>query len=194
MKHSIIILVSMILSACSSTSVKKDTEKLSAIKNLPVMAEVCMQAPNKESIEIITTERGGTNISSHSYKAVLQTKTMDSMNIFSSQIGNSGTLTYVTVENVLDKTTYYLFKRNFDNYKINQWSDWESPDYLFKEGSQYNFLNMSNSATDGTSNLLKINFKHLKPVKVRFQLVDKTKVQTNEDSTVIIARNTQSCV
>lgn len=158
------------------------------------MAEICMQAPNKESIEVITTERGGSTISSHSYKAILKTKTMDNMSIFNTQVGNSATLTYITVENILDNTTYYLVKRNFTNYKVNQWSDWESPDYLFKEGSQYNFLAMSNSQIDGTSNLLKINFKHLTPVKIRFQLLDKAQPQINSDSNIIIPRNTQSCL
>lgn len=194
MKYASLIFLSFVLSACSSTTVKKEKGKVNLVKNLPVVAEICMQAPNKKTVEVITTERGGSTISSHSYKAVLQTKTTDNMSVFSSEIGTSATLTYVTVENILDNTTYYLFKRNFENYKINQWSDWESPDYLFKEGSQYNFLAMSNNPVDGTSNLLKINFKHLKPVKVRFQLLDKTQAQPSSDNNIIVARNSQSCL
>lgn len=194
MKYASIICTCLVLSACSSTTTKKNSEKVPALKNLPVVAEICMQAPNKNSIEVITTERGGSTISSHSYKAALQTKTMDNMSVFNSVIGTSAMLTYVTIENVLDNTTYYLFKRNFENYKINEWSDWESPDYLFKEGSQYNFLAMSNSQIDGTNNLLKINFKNVKPIKVRFQLLDKQQAQVAPDANIIIAKNTQSCL
>lgn len=177
MKKLIITLISaLVLGACSTTSVKNDTVKNSNTlndikKNSYVLSEICTNPSATQTLKVNSTERSGKVMSANSYNAELKAITNNNFNIFSVLLGKANDLTYTVVENTLHPSTYFLFKRNFTIYTPNTWGQWESPDYLFKEGSNYTFFWLSNKEVDKTNELLKINFKNQESVKVRFKLI-----------------------
>lgn len=172
----IALISSLVLGACSTTSIKNDTVKndntLNDInKNSHVLSEICVNQSAKQTLKINSTERSGKVMSANSYDAELKAITSNKLNIFSVLLGKANDLTYTVVENTLHPSTYFLFKRNFTSYTPNTWGQWENPDYLFKEGSNYTFFWLSTREVDRTNELLKIKFKNQESVKVRFKLI-----------------------
>lgn len=194
MKYSTILLFSLVLSACSTTHKEKPKDMEVTIPKMNVLADVCTKPSKKNLLNVVTTERGGAVISSHSYQGSLKSKTSDNMNIYSFLVGDSVDLTYFTVENMDDSSTYFLFNRNFNAYKLNEWGPWEEPDYLFKEGTTYKFVTLSTGVIDNTDKLLKISFSKKEPIRVRFKLVDAQEYITSLNSVHKIVTNVSSCL
>lgn len=192
MKYFSVLLLSLFLSACSSTPKVVPEETKPEPPKLNVLTEVCLKPSKKITLSLITTERSGSDISAHTYQAELKSK--NNIFIYSALLGFSKDLTYFTIENFLDPTTYFLMKRDFSHYKINEWSIWEDPDYLFKEGTQYKFIPLSTSIIDSTNKLLKIKFTKQDPVKVRFKLVNASEYINNLNNELFNPQEINSCV
>lgn len=194
MKYSTILFFILVLSGCSTTHKEQPKDMEVALPTMNVLAEVCIKPSKKNTLNVVTTERSGSIISSHSYQGNLKNKTSDNMNVYSFLVGKSVDLTYFTVENFSDSTTYFLINRNFTAYKLNEWGKWEEPDYLFKEGSQYKFITLSTDAIDNTDKLLKIKFSKQEPVRVRFKLVDAQEYITKLNSDNKTVTNVSACL
>lgn len=200
MKNLITVVISaLLLTACSTSAVKKEiTEKKNIdnkYKNTHVLAEVCANPSTNNHLTVNITERSGKTISSNSVQLPVKSVLGNNLNLYSVLLGHPHELTYFTVENAFQPTTYFLYKRDFTKYSMNDWSQWEDPDYLFKEGSEYKFLWLSTREIDQTHDLLKIQFKNQKSIKVRFKLTTMESYnkenQTNSDT--IIAKNIANC-
>jgi hypothetical protein len=167
MKKIIVILTSFIvLNGCKTIKFAERPEDIN--ESLNVIAEVCTIDPD-DHLFGRNTQRNTVIISSNPYTLNLHGSTVDNMSLFIGNVGMVQELTYVTFLTRNDSLA--LFKRDFTKYKLGQWSVWENPDYLVKNGdsAETSFFWLSTRSKDRLNELKKVQSSQV--IKVRFKLM-----------------------